>query len=199
MARATRFCGLARGRRKPRKCCDLAAAGIPYEDDKGHVYDFHSLRAQFISDLSRSGVSLVEAQKLARHSDPRLTSNHYTHLSVHDLSTAVEKLSPIEIIPASELATGTDDFSCTSVALVGDKTPDSMRAIDDKTSEKQPCPETLKPLQLQGFEDDCEPLRGMRAQGLEPWTYGLKVLLSALRNVRKPCDCRCFRVALTSL
>ena len=51
-----------------------------------------ALRGQFITQLGRSGVSLVEAQKLARHCDPKLTANHYTHLSLHDLASAVSRL-----------------------------------------------------------------------------------------------------------
>ena len=49
---------------------DLQAAGLPFEDERGDVFDFHSLRGQFITQLGRNGVPLVEAQKLARHSDP---------------------------------------------------------------------------------------------------------------------------------
>ena len=47
---------------------DLAAAGIPYEDTAGRVFDFHALRHQFISNLAAAGVHPKEAQTLARHS-----------------------------------------------------------------------------------------------------------------------------------
>ena len=40
------------------------------------------------------GVSLTTAQKLARHSDPKLTANTHTHLAMHDHMTAVELLLP---------------------------------------------------------------------------------------------------------
>lgn len=72
---------------------DLQAAGLPFEDERGDVFDFHSLRGQYITQLGRSGVSLVEAQKLARHCDPKLTANHYTHLSLLDLTSAVSRLA----------------------------------------------------------------------------------------------------------
>ena len=71
---------------------DMTAAGIPYRDGLGRVFDFHALRGQFITELGRQGVTLQEAQKLARHSDPRLTANFYTHLELDDLSRAVASL-----------------------------------------------------------------------------------------------------------
>ena len=43
-------------------------------DDRGRVLDIHSLRLTFASMLSASGVSLIDAQHLMRHSDPKLTS-----------------------------------------------------------------------------------------------------------------------------
>ena len=71
---------------------DLDAAGIPYADDDGRVFDFHALRGQFIADLARAGVPLATTQKPARHSDPKLTSNVYTRLTVHDQAGAVASL-----------------------------------------------------------------------------------------------------------
>ncbi len=47
----------------------------------------------FITHLALAGVPLTVAQKLARHSDPRLTSNVYTSLSLTELQGAVESLS----------------------------------------------------------------------------------------------------------
>lgn len=70
---------------------DLKAAGLEYQTADG-VYDFHSLRAQYITDLARSGASPQEAQRLARHSDPRLTASFYTRLSIDDLAAAVNRL-----------------------------------------------------------------------------------------------------------
>jgi integrase len=72
---------------------DLKVAKIPYRTPGG-VFDFHALRVQFITDLARSGVSLQAAQRLARHSDPRLTSTIYTRLGQADLAGELEKLPP---------------------------------------------------------------------------------------------------------
>jgi hypothetical protein len=54
----------------------------------------------FITHLSLGGVPLAVAQKLARHSDPRLTSNVYTSLGLADLHRAVESLPPTGGQPA---------------------------------------------------------------------------------------------------
>ena len=88
---------------------DLKAAGLPYTDDRGDDYDFHALRHQFITELSRSGVSLSSAQQLARHSKPELTANVYTHLSLRDAGADVEKMGAIPCgYPEQHRATGTD-------------------------------------------------------------------------------------------
>jgi integrase len=70
---------------------DLVAAGIP-RVVQGRCVDFHALRYTFVSLLALSGVPLTVTQKLARHSDPRLTANVYTHLGMADLSRAVEAM-----------------------------------------------------------------------------------------------------------
>ena len=73
---------------------DLEAAGVPYVKE-GRTLDFHALRVSFVTHLALGGVPLAVAQKLARHSDPRLTANVYTHLGLADLSRAVESLPPL--------------------------------------------------------------------------------------------------------
>ena len=37
---------------------DLKAAGIPFADADGRVFDFHAMRGQFISNLEAAGVTL---------------------------------------------------------------------------------------------------------------------------------------------
>jgi integrase len=74
---------------------DLAAAGLPYEDGQGRVFDFHSTRGQFISLLAAGGVHPKVAQLLARHSTISLTMDAYTHLDVLDVAGALDKLPPL--------------------------------------------------------------------------------------------------------
>jgi hypothetical protein len=70
---------------------DLEAAGIPYAEEAGRVYDLHALRHQFISDLATAGIHPKMAQELARHSPIVLRMDHYTRLELRDRSAALEK------------------------------------------------------------------------------------------------------------
>lgn len=79
---------------------DLAAAGIPYVDATGRVFDFHAMRSQFITDLDRAGVSLARAQKLARHSTPMLTARFYTRPEAAELAAEVNKLGGRSLMAA---------------------------------------------------------------------------------------------------
>jgi integrase len=65
---------------------------LKYKNDAGLFADFHSNRHTFITNLERSGVSPRRAQSLARHSDIRLTMGVYTHINLHDQSSAIESL-----------------------------------------------------------------------------------------------------------
>jgi len=76
---------------------------IPYVDEVGRVFDFHSLRHQTGSMLARYGVHPVDAKAHMRHSDINLTLRYYTHLrrgaevetaaKLPDLSLSMEKKS----------------------------------------------------------------------------------------------------------
>jgi integrase-like protein len=70
---------------------DLKRAGIPYKTAEG-VADFHAAgRHTYITQLLRSGASLPEARKLARHSDVKMTMR-YTHIGIEDQAKAVANL-----------------------------------------------------------------------------------------------------------
>ncbi len=96
---------------------DLEAAEIDYEDEAGRFADFHSLRHSFISNVGKSGATVKEAQRLARHSTSALTLDVYTHIGLHDERRAVEKLPQLHNIDGKDaeknqavaLKTGTDD------------------------------------------------------------------------------------------
>lgn len=75
------------------ECARRAASGfLKYEDEDGLFADFHANRHSFVSNLARAGVPLTTAQKLARHSDPRLTANRYTHLEMKERAEAISSL-----------------------------------------------------------------------------------------------------------
>ncbi len=71
---------------------DLDFAKVPYRTDAG-VLDVHSLRVGFATALARAGVPLALAQRLMRHSDPRLTSATYTRWDAGTERGAVEDAS----------------------------------------------------------------------------------------------------------
>lgn len=80
---------------------DLEAAGIPVVDEYGLVADFHALRHSYGTMLAKSGVPLAVAQRLMRHSDPKLTANLYTHILIQDKAEALAKLPKIEALKKS--------------------------------------------------------------------------------------------------
>jgi integrase len=59
---------------------DLEAAEIPPRDKDGNEIVFHSLRNSFISFLANSQTPAKVIQKMARHSDPKLTFNTYARV-----------------------------------------------------------------------------------------------------------------------
>lgn len=59
---------------------DLKAAGIEKLDKDGNEIVFHSLRNSYISWLANSQTPAKVVQKLARHSDPKLTFNVYARV-----------------------------------------------------------------------------------------------------------------------
>lgn len=80
---------------------DLKDAAIEPVDAAGRVVDFHGQRTTFITGLARAGIAPAMAQKLARHSDVNLTLNTYTHLSVEEMATAMDKLSHLGSSPTT--------------------------------------------------------------------------------------------------
>ncbi len=74
----------------------LKEAGIAKIDAQGRKLDIHALRTTCASRLARNGVPLVQAQRLLGHSDPKLTAQAYTDLSVEDLRGAVEAIENAE-------------------------------------------------------------------------------------------------------
>jgi integrase len=89
---------------------DLEAAGIAYMDASDRVFDFHALRAQFITLLVTGGAGMRAAQTLARHSTAELTLGVYTKLRPDDERRALEVLPDLapESSRESAEATGTD-------------------------------------------------------------------------------------------
>ncbi len=96
---------------------DLEEAGIDYKTEDG-IADFHAAgRHSHITGLLRSGVKLVDAQKLARHTDIRMTMK-YTHIGLDDQAKAVNQLPAIPP-PKSEAAGKCLHIVCTESGADG--------------------------------------------------------------------------------
>lgn len=77
---------------------DLAFAGIPYKDELGRVFDFHSLRKCLGSYLRRAKVDPAVSKMYLRHGDIRLTMETYDDERLHDLhAEATTKLPRLSV------------------------------------------------------------------------------------------------------
>jgi integrase len=74
-------------RRCPKCRFKLWPAAIP------RALRFHDLRGTTATLLARSGVGLVIAQRILRHSDPRLTANIYSRVDLADLQARVDRIA----------------------------------------------------------------------------------------------------------
>jgi len=154
---------------------------LVFETDDGRA-DFHSHRHTFISNLASSGVHPNLAKNLARHSTITLTMDRYSHVGILDMNAALESLPGIPErlgLPEQAVVTGTDQsLVATMVATLpvdGSHSQDLSEANPDTksariTGRKSLPDEELPPLVTTPDE--------VRAQGFEPWTYGLKVRCS---------------------
>ncbi len=165
---------------------DLEAAGLSYADDDGRVFDFHAFRHQYISSLAAAGVHPKVAQQLARHSTIGLTMDRYTHLSVHDVAAAIDRLPGLPGVeePTAEpqKATGTDGRLAHPLALELAQTVDSAShrvASADTGSDGAETGEVHGGIRFVAQWHPTVANLKMRLLGLEPRTYGLKVRCSA--------------------
>ena len=71
---------------------DFEGAGIPYENEKGEVLNFHCLRHTYITLLSSANVNPKVAQEMARHCNIKLTLDHYTHLQDGQVQEALTQI-----------------------------------------------------------------------------------------------------------
>ncbi|MGP0070174.1 MAG: tyrosine-type recombinase/integrase [Isosphaeraceae bacterium] len=74
---------------------DLGAAEIPYEDESGRFFDFHSLRCELATLADAAGVSPRVVQQMMRHSKLEMTGK-YTRPRVADLNAAAGMLPSLK-------------------------------------------------------------------------------------------------------
>ena len=102
---------LPKGRGADMLKSDLAAAEIPYKDEAGRVFDFHSLRCETATLADAAGVSPRTVQKLMRHCSLELTGRYTRPRAVDVEATAgmLPSLKPAPVGTDSLAKTGTED------------------------------------------------------------------------------------------
>lgn len=117
---------------------DLERVGIPYQTEEG-IADFHAAgRHTHITELLRNGASLPEVQRLARHSDIKMTMR-YAHIGIEDQARALGQL------PTSAL-----QMRCISGVVEGH----SLTSLGTETTAK----ERRNPRSRKGFGNECHEL-----------------------------------------
>ena len=152
---------------------DLKAAGIPYEDTAGRVFDFHALRHQFITGLALADVPVKVAQILARHSTIVLTMDCYSHVGKNDAAEALEKLPPLPALDLTLLTqnlTQTPVPACQNVSLGG--TTQEVALIADSDGKSLPCHE----LTLAGTACRCKEKRGAGRSRTDDGGFAIRCL-----------------------
>jgi len=150
---------------------DLAAAGIPKEDEQGRTVDVHALRHTFATMLSKARVAPRMAQELLRHGDIRLTMNTYTHLEMVDVQKAVETLPDFSAQPGESeaaSATGTDggDGSGAGIgAVIGAERQETGGNRRHALSRRRPERGTQDESQVHGPDKDRHELAGVVTEG----------------------------------
>jgi site-specific recombinase XerD len=144
--------------------------------------DFHGLRHTFCTLMASSGVHPGVAQKLARHSTITLTMDRYSHVDREELTRAVATLP--------SLATPQNAFTATAIAsnpvylgvcLEDDFSCDPLMTIDESEGYQSEWPDDERLdeiLESHVFYLITQAEEKMKALGLEPRTYGLKVRCS---------------------
>jgi len=153
---------------------------LSYQNASGEFADFHANRHTFISLLGREGVPLTIAQKLARHSDPRLTANRYTHLEMQDKEDAIHGLpSPtiLATVSGELVADILDSASLVTGMVTGTTVFCSPGLSSDGFWDDWQCPDVGKdkPLPEQGLDAGCQQMSSIdevHPTGFEPVTFG---------------------------
>jgi hypothetical protein len=102
---------------------DLKSAGIPKQGPGGKI-DFHAIRKAYINLVIESGVTVKEAQTLARHASPELTMNVYGHARQDRLADAVKRVAevvlPVKRVPVEyQQAVGAETKIATPLGTEG--------------------------------------------------------------------------------
>ncbi len=138
-----------------------------YRDRLGEVFDFHSLRHQFITSLHRADVNPATVQRLARHSGGRLTMR-YTHVGMDGRRDAIAKLAAATGANSTGSVTlpvtpddGNGRELLGMIGTTGDE-PGIIRLSTNATNCRG----------LRAIGADSADLEGLQPVGVEPTTFG---------------------------
>jgi len=148
---------------------DLEDASIPYavEGPDGPLYaDFHALRHSYLTLGGRAGIDLRTLQELAGHSTPTLTAR-YSHRRLDDLAGAIEKLP--RLLPESEEKVCREFAGNPALSGHFPSSPDTLNTTE------QPFDSSSQVLDMSAVVISIPVQSSVKAVGLEPTTYGLKV------------------------
>ena len=123
---------------------DLERVDIPYENDDG-IADFHAAgRHTYITGLLSNGTSVVDAMKLARHSDVR-TTMRYTHIGLEQQASAIKNLPWQHENPQAETAESESGAQHSSSDLGGTGCQEMAvsdtgeSGVEEAETQKKPC------------------------------------------------------------
>jgi integrase len=149
---------------------------LRYQNEDGLFADFHANRHTFITNLAIAQVPLAMAQKLARHSDPRLTSNIYTHLENSEKAEAIGTLpAPAEREHISPPVADPDSLVAGMVAGNPAALSPELSQGDNRPPSEEPVYPKQKPLRAQGLDIESLHLSStvkVHPTGFEPVTSG---------------------------
>ena len=77
---------------------DLAAAGIPFVDERGLRFDFHAMRMTFNTRMANGNIPTRSCMQAMRHSDEKLTTVVYTDARLLNVAAYVASL-PALLVP----------------------------------------------------------------------------------------------------
>ena len=162
---------------------------LKYRDQHGRYADFHATRHTFITNLSKVA-TLTVTQKLARHSDPRLTANVYTHVDMEDRAASINSLKapPVAGLKSRSSRAATPNVSKPEENVVarGVAQPNvrssRRESPNDATGQAEhTASQEQNPLPHKNLGVACRqvtPKVGVHPTGLEPVTFGSVVTVS---------------------
>jgi len=148
---------------------------LTYQNEDGLFADFHANRHTFISNLGKAGVPLAMGQKLARHHDPKLTSNVYTHLDLRD------KLAAIELLPAPPEANGSNGSAEQTFPQPSHSFPHGqslLGTVGHGTGKAGSNGNSTQPVKIERLGTPRHAKSQVETSGLEPPTFGMQIRCS---------------------